>query len=590
MNGASDPPAAARAARAARARPHRLWFAGVDLLALAALAAWGWPRPATPPAAPPGPEAQGPLLFADVTEEVGLRFTHDAGPVPRDGRYFMPQVMGSGAAVFDFDGDGLLDLYLLTNGGPDSPATNRLYRQLPAHRFEDVTAGSGLDLRGYSMGVAVGDVNNDGRPDLLVTGYTGLHLFLNEGGGHFRDVTREAGLDSPLWGTSAAFFDYDRDGWLDLVVANYLEYDPTRVCARAREDTDYCPPRGFAGQVATLFHNLGPTPGRAVAFQDVTIAAGLGRPGFGLGVVCADFTGDGWPDVFVANDAFPNFLWVNRHDGTFAEEAVPRGLAYNGLGQRQANMGVALGDVDGDGLLDLLVTHESQENHTLWRQGPRGLFRDRTADVGLATPGWKGTGFGAVLADFDHDGYPDLALVNGRVHRGKPLGPGPFWDQYAVRSQLFRNRAGGRFEDVSPANGPFCGNPVVGRGLAWLDFDGDGAVDLLVTAVGGPARLYRNVANKRGHWLMVRAVDPGLGGRDAYGAEVVVRAGGRRWVGLVNPASSYLCSNDPRAHFGLGPVSRVDGLEVTWPDGTREEFPGSAADRVLVLPKGGARK
>jgi hypothetical protein len=560
--------------------------AATAVLALVATLA-GMPRHSMETSPDPGPK--GPLLFADYTDEVGLRFTHDAGPVPQGTRYFLPQIVGSGAAVFDFDGDGLLDLYLLTNGGPDSPATNRLYRQLPGGRFEDVTAGSGLDLGGYNMGVAIGDVNNDGLPDVLVTRYTGLRLFLNLGGGRFRDITHEAGLEGPLWGTSAAFFDYDRDGWLDLVVANYLEYDPTRVCAIGSQGADYCPPQSFTGQVATLFHNLGPTAKGAVAFQDITLAAGLGRPGFGLGVVCADFTGDGWPDIFVANDGFPNFLWVNRHDGTFIEEAVPRGLAYNVLGQQQANMGVALGDVDGDGLLDLFVTHESHENHTLWRQGPRGVFRDRTGESGLAAPRWKGTGFGTVLADFDHDGNLDLALVNGRVHRGKAPGPGPFWESYAQRSQLFLNQGGGRFEDVSPANDPFCSTLVVGRGLAWLALDGDGAVHLLRTEVGGPARLFRNVAAKKGQWLLVRAVDPELGGRDVYGAEVVVRAGGRRWVGLVNPATSYLCSNDPRVHFGLGTVDRVDGIEVTWPDGSREEFPASVADRLLVLPKGGGR-
>jgi enediyne biosynthesis protein E4 len=260
------------------------------------------------------------------------------------------------------------------------------------------------------------------------------------------------------------------------------------------------------------------------------------------------------------------------------------------MGQQQANMGVALGDVDGDGLFDLFVTHESHENHTLWRQGPRGLFRDRTGETGLNASRWRGTGFGTVLADFDHDGGLDLALVNGRVFRGKTLGPGPYWDQYAERSQLFLNQGDGRFADVSPANDPFCGTPVVGRGLVRLDFDGDGAIDLLVTAVAGPARLYRNIAPKKGHWLMVRAVDPGLGGRDAYGAEVAVKAGGRRRVGIVQPAGSYLCSSDPRVHFGLGAVERVDGVEITWPDGDREEFPASATDRVLLLRKGDGRK
>jgi hypothetical protein len=526
--------------------------------------------------------------FEDVTEVAGLDFVHDAGPI--DERYFLPQIVGSGAAVFDFDGDGLLDIYLLNNGGPHGQP-NRLYRQLPDGKFQDVSKGSGLDITGYSMGVGIGDVNNDGRPDVLVTQYTGVRLFLNNGNGTFTEVTKEAGLDNPLWATSAAFFDYDRDGWLDLVVVNYVEYDPSWKCASPDGKADYCPPNQFAGTVTKLFHNLGQIQNPKLGsprFEDVTLASHLGRiPGPGLGVACADFDGDGWPDILVANDGEANRLWINRHDGTFVEEAVLRGIAVNVLGQRQANMGIALGDVNGDGLVDVFMTHLTEETNTLWHQGPRGMFRDGTAAARLASPPWRGTGWGAVLADFDHDGALDLALVNGRVARGQAANSelGPHWSRYAERNQLFAGTGTGSFADISTTNKPLCGTNGVYRTLVAADIDGDGALDLLVAAVAGPARLYRNVAPKRGHWLIVHAVDPALK-RDAYGAEITVRSEGRKWVSGIYPGQGYLSSHDPRAHFGLGPAARVNGIEVRWPDGAWETFDGGPTDRVVQLVKG----
>jgi hypothetical protein len=263
-------------------------------------------------------------------------------------------------------------------------------------------------------------------------------------------------------------------------------------------------------------------------------------------------------------------------------------VAYDGQGRALANMGAAMADVYGDGLCDLFVTHLTWESNTLWKQGTRGLFQDRTAASGLPEARWRGTGFGVVFGDFDQDGAPDLALVNGRVARREGLAESnkdPFWGLYAERNQLFVNDGSGRFRDVSPQNASFCGTAAVSRGLAVGDVDGDGALDLLTTTVGGAAHLYRNIAPNRGHWLLVRAVDPALR-RDAYGAEITVQAGGRRRVGWINPGQSYLCSNDCRAHFGLGASNAVDSLEVLWPDGVREIFPGRPADQVVVLRKG----
>jgi hypothetical protein len=534
------------------------------------------------------------VWFEDVTDEVGLRFVHDPGPT---GDYFMPQSVGSGCAVIH-DGDDLY-LYLLNNAGPDSASVNRLYRRTAAGTFEDVTAGSGLDVAGFNMGVAVGDVNNDGRPDVLLTQYGGIKLFLNRGGGRFRDATAAAGLSNPRWGVSAAFVDYDRDGWLDLVVVNYVDYDPKPAAAAVGRD--FPGPASFANTNSKLFRNLGPAPpGVAVRFQDVTESIGIGgKSGPGLGVVCADFDGDGYPDIFVANDGKPNHLWMSSRaaDGgvVFKEEAGPRGIAYAQSGRAYAGMGVATGDVRNEGMFDLFVTHLNFEPNNLWRQERPGQFQDRTPQSGLDSRVGRGTGFGTVMADFDLDGFLDIAVVNGGVIRkqNRHATGLSFWEPYADHNQLLANDGGGRFRDVSPSNASLCGNWNVGRGLACADFDGDGAPDLLVTAIGGRARLLRNVAPNRGHWLTVRAFDPRWR-RDAYGAEVRVQAGGCRLLRLVSPAGSYLSSGSPFAHFGLGHADRIDKILVKWPDGppdgAEEEFDGGAIDRAVVLTRGTGRQ
>ncbi len=349
-----------------------------------------------------------------------------------------------------------------------------------------------------------------------------------------------------------------------------------------------------------LFHNVSgrfaangvAQKGTGVRFEDATEFSGFGRlPGPGLGVACADFNGDGWPDVFIANDGAPNRLWINQKDGRFAEEAVKRGVAYNGMAQAQAGMGVALGDVDNDGLFDLFATHLTEESNTLWKQGPRGLFHDETASAGLATPAWRGTGFGALLGDFDNDGNLDLAVVNGRVSaRAAPddWTLGPFWSKYGDRNQLFAGDGRGHFRDISAQNHSISGCYNVARGLVRGDVFGDGGQDLLVTTIGGPARLFRAVAPHRGHWLSVRAFDPALK-RDALGAEVRVTVDGKTRTVWLNSAESYLCSSEPRAHFGLGQSEKVESIEILWPDGAREAFPGGGADRRVELRKGEGR-
>ncbi len=540
----------------------------------------------------PSSSTRQPAWFEDVTVKSGLHFVHDSGAT---GTFFMPESIGSGGALFDFDNDGRLDVYLVHCGGTNFTSRHQLFHQQSDGAFRDVSAGSGLDVNGHGMGVATGDVNNDGRVDVLLTEYGRARLFLNRGSGKFEDVTATSGIDNTRWGTSAAFFDYDRDGWLDLVIANYVDYSPTEKCFDTRGAQEYCGPQAMPGTVTKLFRNLGATNG-AARFSDESVRSGLARKiGPALGVVCADFTGDRWPDIFLADDGQPNRLFVNRHDGTFTEEAATRGLAYTMLGGTAANMGVALGDVNGDELFDVFVTHLAWEQHTLWQQGPRGVFQDRTAAAGLNVAAWRGTGFGTTLADFDLDGANDLALVNGLIKRGDdpaPRLPGlaSFWSPYAQRNQLFANDGQGRFRDISADNAAFSGLAAVGRGLLSGDLDNDGAMDVIATSAGGPARVFRNIASRRGHWLSVRAVNSPQGGRDAYGAEVIVLSGAKRWWRLVQPGTGYLVSNDPRAHFGLGSATTFDSVTVIWPDGTEEIFPGGQADQLLVLSQGGGKK
>ena len=537
------------------------------------------------------PQSGAPEWFRDITARSGVEFTHIA-----ETNYFMPNQMGAGVALLDFNNDGRLDLYFVQNGWKDSSARNQLFEQQSNGSFKNVSDGSGVDVTGRGMGAIAGDVNNDGLSDLVVTEYGATRLFQNLTNGKFREVTSEARIDNPQWAVPASFIDFDRDGRLDLVVGNYLDYDPTMECHDIQGRRDFCAPYAFAPVMTRLWRNITDAPGATPKFEDRTVSSGLaGVPGMALGLVCGDFNGDTWPDIFCADDGRPNRLFINQRDGTFLEQAGIRGLAFNMMGQTAANMGVAYADVDTDGLGDLFITHLSEEFHALYRQDRPGLFIDTTSASGLQQQAWRGTGFGTVLTDLDLDGALDLAFVNGLIRRALPnqtpvlSGVSSWWARYAQRPQLFANDGAGKFRDISSTNPAFCGHAIVGRSLAVGDLNNDGAPDLVVGGVGGPAKIYENTAQRRGHWLRLRLVEPACGGRDSIGAEVLVHAAGRRFWTLLQPATSYLSSNDPTLHFGLGRADKIDLVEVRWPDGTAEQFAGVPVNQLTTLKKGSGR-
>jgi hypothetical protein len=567
---------------------------------------------------PPEPmlSADAPRYFTDVTDELGIDFEHIVGPL---GTYFMPESVGAGGALFDYDSDGDQDLYLVNCGkspkaigdfAPGARTENRLFRQEADGTFRDVTAESGLGDTGYGMGCAVADIDNDGDPDIYITNYGPDRLYLNNGDGTFRDITAAAGIDNPDWGTCAVWFDYDRDGWVDLFVVNYAddpEYGHSIACGFYQGRVSYCGPLKFRPTVDRLFHNEGPAnddEGRAIVrFREVTHEAGIDtHPTWGFGVVSADFNRDGWPDVYVASDAGMNPLWINQQDGTFKNEGGQRGVAFNQRGTPEGSMGIAIGDADGDGQFDIVVSNLETEGASLFRNLGEGLFEERAQMVGLAAATRPHTGWGTALIDLDHDGNLDLPLVNGRVvpcrHGFAPHGeetlivrsdqiddPAAYWREYTDLNQLFFGTGDGKFTNRTDSGGDFAGAIASGRGLIYGDIDNDGDLDLVVTNCGTRARVYRNDVPKRGHWLRVQLVDP-TGQRDAYGAEVTVVTGERRMLRLCSPAGSYLASHDPRLHFGLGDADHYDAIHVRWPDGAEEQFAAGEADQQIALKRG----
>ena len=526
------------------------------------------------------------IELEDVTAELGVDFVHSTGS---EGSYPMPAIMGGGLAVFDHDGDDDLDLYFVQGGdrfdprGGGSGIGNALFRQQEDGTFAEVAGAAGAGDRGYGMGAAVGDVDGDGDLDLFVSNH-GPDVLLRNDGGVFTDVTREAGVGDPGWSASAAFLDYDRDGRLDLYVTRYVDLDPDRECALEGGRLDYCGPAQFPGVRDLLYHNEG--DGR---FREVGREAGIAATELrGLGVIASDFDGDGWVDLYVANDSDPNNLWLNQGDGTFVDDAVLLGAAYNRFGVGEAGMGIGYGDADRDGDLDLFVTHLIEETNTYYENLGEQGFEDRTASVGLGVPSVPFTGFGTALADLDLDGDLDVPVVQGAVkHRPTALAErsGWFWNDYAEPNLLFLNLGGGRFAE---ADGGAFSEPVeISRGLYPADLDRDGDLDLVVTNIEGPARIYRNPTRSGGSgpsWLEVRPLDES--GREALSARVTLLAAGDRLVGEALPAGSYLAGGHARAHFGLGERQQIDAVEIRWPDGQVERFSGGAVNRVLVLRRG----
>lgn len=542
-------------------------------------------RPETPPPVTAGPTRADPAAsrawLSDVTGSLGLP---DAVTWPA-GTYFLPEIMSGGVAVLDLDDDGALDVLHVRSpppGLPDAPSPNGVFRQQADGTFRDVGASSGLADPGFGQGVAVGDVDGDGDVDVYFANYGPDTFHLNEGGGTFREATREAGLEHDAWSTSAAFFDLDRDGDLDLHVAHYVDYVETLECFGPDGAREYCGPDKFEPQLDSLFLNDG--TGR---FREATAELGIDAPGAGLGVVAADFTGDGLVDVYVANDMMANHLWVQQPDGRLVDEAVLRGVAFNARGEAEASMGIAVGDLDENGALDLFMTHLVNQTNTLYLAGRRGLFRDDSDASGMGRVDVPFTGFGCAFVDFDHDGDLDVAVANGRVSRGPSSSSGQgFWSRYAEPNLLFENRGGARFDDVSRLAGAFGAIADVSRGLAFGDLDRDGDLDLVLGNLRG-LRVFRNEAPAPGtHWLQVRCSS---GRTLAHGAVVTVVAGERRWVRVAQPGQSYASSCDPTAHVGLGAVTSVDAIEVAWPDGVVEVFDAPGVDRRLTLVQGAGR-
>ncbi len=546
------------------------------------------------------PPASQPDWFVDRAVEAGLVFQHFNG---MSGHYYYPEIMAPGVALFDYNNDGLLDIYV-TQGQPlgddpkmladakaRGPLKDRLFRNDGHLHFTDVTEQSGINLRTYGMGVAVGDFDNDGFVDIYRTSLNGAVLLHNNGNGTFTDVGKDAGVaDAGGWGVSATFFDYDRDGRLDLFVGNYLIYSLAGdiQCQSVTGRRDYCPPNSYRAQPGHLYHNAG--NGK---FEDVTARALTGGAyGPALGAVAADFNNDGWIDLYVANDSAPNQLWINQHDGTFKDTAFLAGAAVGGTGEAEASMGVDAGDIDNDGDEDLIVTNWLDQMNVLYVNDGTGNFEDRRGPTGLGAPSLAKTGFGAGWFDFDRDGRLDLFVANGGVATIEALARAHDPFPLKMTPQLYRNTAKGTFEDVSSQAGAVFKIADVGRGVAFGDVDNDGRPDLVVANDNGPLRLLVNNVVSQNHWVGLRLVEREASAeRDAVGARIqIVRDGQPTLWRHAHADGSYASSNDPRVLAGLGPSTVAPRVVVTWPDGKAETFGNVPIDRYSTLVEGSGTK
>jgi len=519
--------------------------------------------------------------FREASAEAGVSFTCESGH--RD-RHLFPEIILGGCALLDLEGDDDLDVYFVQGGSAPGSATaggapgNRLFRNDGDWRFTDVTEGSGADDRGYGIGVAAGDFDDDGDTDLYVTN-VGPNVLLRNDGGRFADVTATSGTGDPGWGTSASFLDHDADGDLDLFVVNYVVWSAAGEldCYNDFGALDYCLPTNYgapAGDV--LYRNEGNG-----TFRDVSEESGIRESsGNGLGIRCGDFDGDGLIDVFVANDTMFDQLWMNQGDGRFVDEALLRGCALDENGVAKAGMGVASADVDGDRDLDLLVVNLQGESDSFYANDG-GFFFDRSAVFGLAIASRRFTRFGVGFADFDQDGFLDLYEANGRVQ----LSPEPVAaDAYAEPNLVLRGTADGRFEPVEPPGGTADLLIATSRGAAFGDLDGDGGVDVVVVNRDAPAHVLRNVVEGRGGWIRFRVLE--RSGRDALGAVVTAGVGERLVTRDVASGWSYASANDPSVHLGLGAETRVTGVSVRWVDGAEQFFGDFEAGRTVVLRRG----
>jgi enediyne biosynthesis protein E4 len=530
------------------------------------------------------------VQFRDVTESSGIHFLHERAA---SSEKLYLETMGAGVAWLDYNQDGYLDAFFVNSGytpffHPEKPPQPALYRSNGDGTFTDVTESAGIRADGgFFFGVAVGDFDNDGFPDIYMTGYRHSVLYHNNGDGTFTDVTARAGVgDDGAWGTAAGWFDYDRDGKLDLLVTNYVEFDvdhPVSCGEKKPGRRAYCHPDSFAGSSARLYHNNGDG-----TFTDVTARAGLvNRDGKSLALVLADLDNDGWPDIFIANDTQRNFLYLNKGDGTFRDASYSNGAGFSEDGRPEAGMSADAADTRNVGSYDLFVSHLDFELNRYYRNNGAGNFIDATVASGLGRSNYLNSSFGSRWFDFDNDGWRDLLVTNGHILDNISIYHPNV--SYAEERKLYRNVGNGRFVDATATQDRLFRAPRVGRGLAVGDYDNDGWLDFLVSNNGELAQLFHNDgANsraKQNHWLGLRLIGT-KSNRDAVGAKVRIRAGSLVSYDQVKGGMSYCSAQDPRLYFGLGAHAKLDTLEIDWPSGARENLQDLAADQILTIEEG----